>query len=404
MRIIDCYVRPEEADRVVEAARGSELRAVVSDAGELRHVRVAIPKGSPDAFLEKITDAVHFDDADETFYVVSEPLAIRPVEEEEASDKGEGEREAARDEIEALAEQGGVIGRSFLVLSAAAAVLATGGLIIENIPVVVGAMVIAPVFKPIVAVTAGITLGRGRFIGRGLLCLAITLGMAIVFGALITLATPLVEINQALAARSDLNLFALIVALAAGAAAGYTVIQNDRITMIGIVVAASLVPAACALGVGLGLMDVALMIGSASTLASNLLGISLAMLLVMRIEQLRADRGLERSKAKRLSTQSIWLGTGATVALAIVFGVVFFVNYGAQQDRAAARRLFERPDAYPQGVIAWDYDRSMNTGFVYTRGAPSESLVGQLRSRFTLGGGSGPVVPIVLVHATPLGP
>lgn len=402
MRIIDCYVRPEEADRVTDAARESELRAVVSDAGDLRHVRVAISQGSPDEFLEKITGAVDFDAASETFYVISEPLAIRPSEEEEAKEETEGERGAARDEIEALAEQGGVIGRSFVVLSVAAAVLATGGLIVDNMPVVVGAMVIAPVFKPIVAVTAGITLGRGRFIGRGLLCLAITLGMAVVFGALITLATPIVEINPALAARSELNLFALIVALAAGAAAGYTVIQNDRTTMIGIVVAASLVPAACALGVGVGLVNAPLMYGSASTLLSNLLGISLAMLIVMRIEQLRAEHGVVRTKAKRLSTQTIWLGMAATSVLAIAFGVVFFVNYSTQQDRAAARRLFEPPDQPPEGVIAWNYSKDMNMGFVYTRGAPSGELLSRLRSRFTLDGGSGPVVPIMIVHATPL--
>jgi uncharacterized hydrophobic protein (TIGR00341 family) len=399
MRIIDCYVRHDEADIVAKAAEEMELRCVASEAGEtLRHVRVAISMGTPDDFLERIGKEIDFESDDETFYIVSEPLGIRPLDAEEAELR-EAERQAARDEIEAIATQGCAHDRTFIVLSVASAVIATGGLIVQNIPVVVGAMVIAPVFKPLVAVTTGITLGRIDFVWRGLLSVAITLGIAIVGGALITFATPFAGSNPSLELRSDLSLFALIVALAAGAAAGYTVIRNDRVTMIGIVVAASLVPAAAAVGVGIGALDGPLVAGSAATLLSNLVGITLAMLIVMRIEQLRAARGLDRANGQRLSNRTIWAGVGATIILAGVFATFFFLNYASERRLAAGQRVFKATEDYPEGVLAWTFDDARSLAFIYTDGEMDDAWRADLARR--LGErGAGEIKTVIVPAAT----
>lgn len=325
MRVVDIYLPKDQAAKIERLADEKGYHSARTDGEKLSHLRVAAPAGSPDDLLQTLDDEYGFKDDDPPgFLVVSEPLTIAPRDEEAAAKRA---RLAAFEEIEQFADDGGTLDRTFWVLSACAAVLAAGGIILGSTAVIVGAMVIAPVFKPLTAVSVGISTARPKVALRGLLAGGVANGLAIGAGLLFGLLTPLLASNSTIEARSELSLFNTFIAVGAGVAAGYTVIRNDRSTLVGIVIAASLVPAAAAMGVGLGAGFWMLAGNSALTLATNVVAVVVAIVAVFRFEQVRSPVWREAIKGQDNATRTIWLGLAALLALAAPIVVVFALRY-----------------------------------------------------------------------------
>jgi uncharacterized hydrophobic protein (TIGR00341 family) len=340
MRVLDIYLPKDQAAKVEQLADEKGYHSARTDGEKLSHLRVAAPEGSPDDLLEALDKDYGFSGDDpQGFFVVSEPLTITPRDEEAIEKRA---RRAAFEEIEQFAEDGGQLDRTFWVLSACAAVLAAGGIILGSTAVIVGAMVIAPVFKPLTAISVGIATARPKVALRGLLAGAIANGLAVLAGLLFALLTPLIATNATIEGRSELSLFNTIVAIAAGIAAGYTVIRNDRSTLVGIVIAASLVPAAAAMGVGLGAGFWLLAANSALTLATNIVAVVVAIVAVFRIEQVRSPVWREAIKGKDASKRTIWLGLITLALLAAPIVVVFGVKY---KDESLERGVSRAVDA-----------------------------------------------------------
>ncbi len=338
MRILDIYLSKDKASEVEQLADEKGYLAARTDGEKLSHLRIAAPNGSPDDLLESLDEKYGFSGDDpEGFFVVSEPLTITPRDDEAIKKQT---KRAAFEEIEQFAEDGGHLDRTFWVLSSCAAVLAAGGIILGSTPAIVGAMVIAPVFKPLTAISVGISLARWKVALRGLLAGGIANGLAVGAGLLFGLLTPLIASNATIEARSELSLFNTIIAVAAGIAAGYSVIRNDRSTLVGIVIAASLVPAAAAMGVGLGAGFWLLAANSALTLATNIVAVVVAIVAVFRIEQVRSSVWREVIKGKDASKRAIWLGLIALAVLAAPIVVVFAMKYQEEAlDRGISRAI-----------------------------------------------------------------
>ncbi|MEM9660916.1 MAG: DUF389 domain-containing protein [Planctomycetota bacterium] len=314
LRVIDLYLKKKEADEIREAAAESGHRIISEQESELEHVRVVVSQGSPDDLLELVRDKVETSDTDDDFYVVLEPVAVAPRD----ADQDAEEARAATDEIESFIADGARFTRTFGSLAAVSGILATAGLLRDSPAVLVGAMVIAPLFKPMASAGAGIVLGRLRecLLGLGLLWVALL--TAAVAGFVVTLITPDAEATPAVILRSDISFFDLVIALASGTAMAYTLLKRDAMAMIGIVVAASLVPVASTLGVALAISRFDLVGGAFVTLLSNVAGILVSLTLVCRIELARRRYTGSDTDPERLSTRGLWIGGSLLVLLLVI--------------------------------------------------------------------------------------
>lgn len=378
MRIVDLYIRPADADKAEQLARDAGHRVVRADNGELTHLRVVVAIGSPDEFLEGVDKAVDLEADDETFMVVTEPMGIQPRDEEKAK---EHERVAAREEIVTTSEQGTRLSRTFFVLATTSALIATGGLLMSNVAVVVGAMVIAPVFQPLVGVATGVAIGRPKLALLGARSISIALLIAFVVGALLTLLTPLVHMNESLSARADLHIYDILVALGAGAAAGYTITRNDRTAFIGIVVAASIVPTACAMGIGLADGQFDLLRASAITVGANVVSVVVAIVLVFQFERLRAADAIDKKGGERMTRLTIGVGTAVLVVLT---GFVAWTLWRGLDDRrreADFERVLASELGSEESVLHWEYIPRREIGVVYTIGTPDPGLMRSVQDR-----------------------
>lgn len=172
--------------------------------------------------------------------------------------------------LERLCEEGAEFTFGFFGLVVVAALLATGGLLANSIPVIIGSMCVAPFLGPSRAIALGGIFRKWNTVGRGLAKQLIgLLAIGSVLGFFVTLAflrfAPEITVTSEVFARTLPRLtsvyFAVFVALASGAAASLALIASPRIisdtwhqlldVMIGAEIAVSLIPPAAVVGIGL---------------------------------------------------------------------------------------------------------------------------------------------------------
>ncbi|HEY7885560.1 MAG TPA: DUF389 domain-containing protein, partial [Cellvibrionaceae bacterium] len=106
----------------------------------------------------------------------------------------------------------------YLTLMVLSTLLATVGLFANSAPVIIGAMILAPLMAPIISMAMGLLRQDERLIGDSGRALAIGIGLAIFCAMLLAMITPLEYINSEIGARLKPTLLDLAVAVISGIA------------------------------------------------------------------------------------------------------------------------------------------------------------------------------------------
>ncbi len=314
MRVIDAVLCPDHASELERRADDAGHRAVRLADGERVVLRVTCEGGDPDEFLADLRDELRTASEPWEHYVTFEPAALEPRDDADPEDVDESV--AGTDEIESFVAEGARLTRTFLVLSVLSGVLAAAGLLRGSAAVLVGAMVLAPLFKPIALAAVAVLLGQPSRAVRGVAWLATALAISAAAAYLVALLTPDRSVTSLIELRTGISPFDVVVALAAGLAMAYVIVKRDSMAMVGIVVAASLMPVAAALGIALALGRGDLVGGAAFTLASNVGGVLLGAVVGLRIEELRATDRKREQLAQWITHRSLAAGTLLVVLLA----------------------------------------------------------------------------------------
>jgi len=228
-----------------------------------------------------------------------------------------GER-ASREELVLAVQEVASGGRWFFVLVALSSVVATIGLMRDSVAVVIGAMVIAPLLGPNMALALGTVLGEGRLIRRA--ALALVSGLLLAFGVAILCALMMGKAvwGQELETRAVLQLSDVLVALAAGVAGALAFSRRAATALVGVMVAVALLPPLAATAIFLTAGDQHKATGAALLLAVNIVSVNLASILTFRLQGLKPTLWWRAEYAKRttLFATLIWgVLLGALLAL-----------------------------------------------------------------------------------------
>jgi uncharacterized hydrophobic protein (TIGR00271 family) len=141
----------------------------------------------------------------------------------------------------------------FGMLMAFAAIIASMGVVSDSTAVVVGAMLIAPLMTPLMAMALSLAMGWPRRLGRSSLIAFGGIVLAITIGFVIGLADfTLVDttVNTQIVSRSNPTIVDLITAIAAGAAGSYALSRPDVSNSLpGVAIAIALVPPLTVIGI-----------------------------------------------------------------------------------------------------------------------------------------------------------
>lgn len=166
---------------------------------------------------------------------------------------------------------------SFLVLMVLSTILATFGLFANSTPVVIGAMILAPLMSPIISLSMATLRQDRQLIIDSVYTILAGLGFAFACAVLITLVTPLNAPNSEIMSRTSPNLLDLGIAVFSGVAGAYAHAREEVAkTLAGVAIAVALVPPLAVAGIGLGWLNGTVFFGAGLLLMTNLAGMVLA--------------------------------------------------------------------------------------------------------------------------------
>jgi len=230
------------------------------------------------------------------------------------------DRSAIREEVYTAVEVGTRLDRNYILFVALSTVVAGLGLANDDVAVVIGAMVIAPLLGPNIGFALGAVLGDWHLMRRavtaGLTGIALALAATAVVGALVSLNLD----NDQLLARTRVGFDAAALALASGAAAALSIITRSSSTLVGVMVAAALLPPTCAIGLFMGAGRFQEALGAATLLAINVAALNLAALAVFLWMGVRPRTWFEQRSARqsRRLALIVWAGLLITLLIAIL--------------------------------------------------------------------------------------
>ncbi|MGE4070987.1 MAG: TIGR00341 family protein [Lysobacterales bacterium] len=246
-------------------------------------------------------------------------LVLLPVEasipREPKPDPVEAESEAprrnggiSRDELIDELQDGISLGFDYLSFVLVSVLVAIVGLVQDNIAVIVGAMVLAPLLTPNVAVALATTLGDFKLARQALKAGTLGAGLALLVAMAVSYCLDLSLDSHELLVRTEIRVGDVLVALAAGAAGVLALTGGASSSLIGVMVAVALMPPLVAAGLFAGAGQWQHAYAAGSLFAVNLLAVNLAGVLTFLVRGIRPRGWWQAARAERSAwiAVSIW--------------------------------------------------------------------------------------------------
>ena len=227
-----------------------------------------------------------------------------------------------REELTEEIEKGAALNQNTIMLTVLSAIVAAVGMIQDSVPVIIGAMVIAPLLGPILAVILGTSLGDLALIKRAVLSAAIGIALAIAVGLAVGIAAPFDVDTPGITARVNVGADSVALALASGAAAALSVMTGLSGILVGVMVAAALLPPAVATGLLIGKLALFQASGALLLLLVNVAALTLAGQVAFLLQGVRPRTFYRMKTARQSVTMSLLFWT---IAL-MVLGMLIFVR------------------------------------------------------------------------------
>lgn len=209
----------------------------------------------------------------------------------------------------------------FFVMIGLSAIIATFGLLMNSNAVIIGAMLVAPLFSPLLAISLSLIQGNVRLLRLALESTLQGVALAIAVATLLPLIVPFKSLTFEIMARGQPTLFDLVVALASGAAGAYAVARKDVAAALpGVAIAAALVPPLGVIGIGLSMGELAIAGGGTLLFVTNLIAIALSGAITFLLLGFRPGaRGTREAHLRRGLVVTIVLFVLVTIPLALFF-------------------------------------------------------------------------------------
>jgi uncharacterized hydrophobic protein (TIGR00341 family) len=268
--------------------------------------------------------------------------------EERYEEENGGSDRIAREELVARSKDLAPTWSTFVVMTSMSAIVATAGLLLDSPAVVVGSMVIAPLIGPAMATSVGSVVAERDLFVRGvklqlvgglLAVLAATLFATLLrYTHVIPLESGEVFAIGEVRERLAPDVLSLAVALAAGVAGALSLSSGVSSALVGVMIAAALVPPTAVVGIGLAWGSPSTVFGSAVLVLVNFLSINFAALAVLWYNGYRPEHWLRLDEARTETLSRIAALGVAILVLSSFLGAVTLDSYRISnyEDRAQA--------------------------------------------------------------------
>jgi uncharacterized hydrophobic protein (TIGR00341 family) len=197
--------------------------------------------------------------------------------------------------------------RVYLAMVVLSTVVAAIGLYYESVAIIVGAMVMAPLLGPNVALALGTALGDVPLLRRALLTALVGIATAMVLSVALGMLLQVNPASRELASRNAVAMGDIVVALASGSAGALAFTTGVSAALIGVMVAVALLPPLVTFGLLLGGGHPMMAMGALSLFLVNLICVNLAGVLTFLAQGIHPASWWEKNRARQATRVAIGL-------------------------------------------------------------------------------------------------
>jgi uncharacterized hydrophobic protein (TIGR00341 family) len=335
VRLVQVTIPAGKRETLLAALDEEGVDYVVSDETSGRQYSaiayVPLPTNAVEPVLDRLREEGLSDD-EYTVVIDANTVVSRRFEElEERFEERENGERIARQELTTKATQLAPDGSVYALMTIISAVIATAGLLLDSPAVVVGSMVIAPLVGPALSASVGTVVGDGDMFRKGaklqVAGVLLAIAAAAAFGLVIKhgqLAPPFEAITTVpeITERIAPDFLSLAVAVGAGAAGVISLMTGISTALVGVMIAAALIPPAAAVGIGIAWGQPLMALGAGVLVLVNLLSINLAALVVLWYAGYRPEHLFHRGEARRETLKRVTVLVVAILVLSAFLGGV----------------------------------------------------------------------------------
>ena len=313
-------------EMVLPEKNSEEIRELLKEHPVLEHRQLRLPDGEVLVRIllqaeqgEAVLDLLgkRYAGKDGNRLVILPVEATLPRDEPEPSTTEEKSPERiGREELYEDIKNAARCSRVFLTMVVLSTIVAAVGLYYNSVAIIIGAMVIAPLLGPNVALALATALGDLALLRHAIVTALAGIATAMVLSLFIGVLLNVDPETPEIASRNAVGLGDIAVALASGAAGALAFTTGASATLIGVMVAVALLPPLVTFGLLLGGGHAALAMGALSLFLMNLICVSLAGVTTFLVQGIRPTTWLEKDRASKAMRIAIGLWMTLLAALA----------------------------------------------------------------------------------------
>lgn len=326
LRLIEIVI---PADRVGEIGRMVDEKFLLDRWTTDLHdhhalVRVLVDAQCTDALLDALEGRFAGVDHFRMMLFPVEATIPRPQPRDEKVEQNDRQKAAARigrEELYAEVANGSQFSLVFLASVVLSTVVAAVGLMRDDVAAIIGAMVIAPLLGPHIALSLATTLADRPLAAQAFKTAAAGVVLSLILAVLVGIIFPVDPEVPAVAARTNVGLTDVLLALAAGSAGALAISTSVPVALTGVMVAVALLPPIVVFGLMLaaGRWDDAF--GAGLLLVTNLICVNLAGVVTFVLQGVRPRNWWEADRARTATRRAlcIWFALLAALVAIILF-------------------------------------------------------------------------------------
>lgn len=287
------------------------------------HIRMLVRPEKRQAVMDALQSVLT---VPETARIIIQPVEtvwpIPNVDKDTEKSRGTSRLQTTREELYSEIERGARLNNNFFLLTFLSTVVAAIGLIENNVAVIIGAMVIAPLLGPNIALALGAALGDSELMWRALKANLYGIITAFIYSCIIGYLWASPIDSAELTSRTNVGLDSIALALASGAAAALSLATGLSSVLVGVMVAVALLPPIATAGLMTGSAQFQEAIGAGLLLAVNIVCVNLSAKLVFLFQGVRPRTWSEEHKA----SQSVRLYLAIWIISLLILAAVIYLR------------------------------------------------------------------------------
>lgn len=301
MRIIEVITDQGHADTLRGLAAQHEIEDIWvghSDEDGRCSTRLLVQPEKQQAIIDALQSLLIA--AEDTRILVLPVEATLPrSEDSDAEEEKQKSITRSREELYQNIVAGAKLDSNYIYMVLMSTIVAAIGLLEDNVAVVIGAMVIAPLLGPNIALAFATALGDSKLLWSAFKANIAGLSIALALSVFIGLVWPLNFDSGELIARTDVGMDGIVLALVSGAAAVLSLTTGLSGSLVGVMVAVAILPPTATVGLMLGAGQYQHALGAALLLAVNIVCVNLASNLSFLVKGIKPRTWFEKKKAKQ---------------------------------------------------------------------------------------------------------